>query len=137
MGIEAQIESERGQPLLLLSDPRGYVNWLLSFAPLDGTICLRFIDPYGNTIFNGLQLPLLKRELESVAGQITESNLVAGKKDYLERATTWPARAIQEARERVDSLSVSDLEGHLVRLIALVAEAIERGAHHYVRFIGD
>jgi hypothetical protein len=33
--------------------------------------------------------------------------------------------------------SVGDLEGHLVRLIALVAEAIERGAHHYVRFIGD
>src|SRR5438874_70723 len=135
MGIEAQIESERGQSLQLLQDPRGYVNWLLSFASLEKTMCLQFIDPYGNTIFNVLQLPHLKRDLESVAGRITEVNLVVGKTDYLGRATLWPPAAVQEARERLESLTADDLHRHLAQLTALVTDAIERGSHHYVRFI--
>jgi hypothetical protein len=84
MDIEAQIESERGQPVLLLSDPRGYVNWLLSFAPLDGTMCLKFIDPYGNTIFNRSKLRIMPlchspmmspRPSLSQAGRATSSTL--------------------------------------------------------------
>jgi hypothetical protein len=32
-----------------------------------GTICLRFIDPYGDTTFNQLQLPVLVGEIEALA----------------------------------------------------------------------
>jgi hypothetical protein len=38
----------------------------LAASPLPHSACLRFIDPYGDTIFNSLQLPVLLEELEIV-----------------------------------------------------------------------
>jgi hypothetical protein len=137
MGIHAQIETERGERLNGLIDPRGLVNWLLSLANVEGTACLRFIDPYGDTLFNGLQLPLLRQELESIAAELTETKLIAGKKDYLERACGWPARAVEEAQGKMAALSVNDLLQHLDRLVTLVRSAVERGPHIYIRFLGD
>jgi hypothetical protein len=57
MGIDLRIETERGECVAELADPHNYINWLLSLAIVDSTLCLQFIDPYGDTVFNGLQLP--------------------------------------------------------------------------------
>jgi len=38
---------------------------VLDLAPLD-SVCLRFIDPYGDTVFNQLQIPVLIEELEEL-----------------------------------------------------------------------
>ena len=34
---------------------------------LPKTLCLRFVDPYGNTVFNQLQIPDLIRELQQLS----------------------------------------------------------------------
>lgn len=38
---------------------------VLDLAPPD-SVCVRFIDPYGETVFNQLQLPVLIEELEAI-----------------------------------------------------------------------
>lgn len=37
---------------------------LLAAASLRESVCLRFIDRYGDTVFNSLQMPVLLEELE-------------------------------------------------------------------------
>jgi len=76
--------------------------WLLSLARLDSTFCLRFIDPYGNTIFHRLQIPILQTELSTLSAWMTESNLQQSKRAYREKAQAWPTQAFEEARSAVD-----------------------------------
>lgn len=45
---------------------------MLSCSDLERTACLRFIDPYGNTLFNGLQMSVLAEELAALASTLTE-----------------------------------------------------------------
>jgi hypothetical protein len=52
-------------------DPR-----IIERAPPAST-CLRFIDPYGDTIFNQLQLPLLVSELAEMRAAAGEADLQA------------------------------------------------------------
>jgi hypothetical protein len=137
MGINARIETERGESPRELVDPRGFVGWLLSLAKHDGTMCLQFVDPYGDTVFNGLQLPMLRRELKAIGASLTEADLEVGKRDYMMRASSWPTAAVREASQRLAALEVGDLRGHLASLLDLVDEAIRLGPHHYVRFVGD
>jgi hypothetical protein len=46
-----------------IGDPKRLFAQLLSHVDLSGTICLQFIDPYGETTFNSLQIPILIKEL--------------------------------------------------------------------------
>lgn len=67
MGITIQLEDERGnrEGELLLD------TFLFhAIPPTTDTsyVCLRFIDPYGDTIFNRLQIPVLIKELNRIAG---------------------------------------------------------------------
>lgn len=39
-------------------------------AGVNGTECLRFIDPYGDTTFNQLQLPVLLSEVQLVGAKL-------------------------------------------------------------------
>src|SRR5438552_15007948 len=137
MGIKVRIETESARCVQQLVDPQGYLSWLLSFAPRETTACLRFIDPYGNAMFNGLQLPVLRAELEQLSGHVTPANLEFAKTNYLQQTSAWPQRAVHGAKEDVDRLSLDVLEEHLQLLMALVDAAIELGPHHYVRFVGD
>ena len=137
VGIDARIETERGTCLDELGDPRNRVNWLLSLAILDSTLCLRFIDPYGDTLFNGLQIPTLLSECAALAARLTEPNLLESKRVYLERAATWPKAAFLEAQEATEALTLAELRHHLDALLHLFSDAVDKGAHHSVRFIGD
>src|SRR5215208_3875004 len=40
-----------------------------------GTCCLRFIDPYGDALFNQAQLPVLLAELRALGGRLREPGL--------------------------------------------------------------
>lgn len=124
MSINAKLETRHEECLIELSDPRGHVNWLLSLANLEITVCLKFIDPYGDTVFNTLQQPVLLLELEAVAAMVTETNLRAAKTQYLDQAGDWPSQAQEDARRDVESRSVDDLQGHLESLLGLVREAL-------------
>ena len=135
MGIDTKIETEREECVAELPDPRNLVNWLLSLAILDSTFCLQFVDPYGDTVFNSRQIPVLQSELSALTSRLTETNLLQSKQDYLERAAAWPERAIQEAHEYLETLSLGELQHHLEGLLSLLADV--KIPHHYVRFVGD
>lgn len=61
-----------------LDDP-GFLSELLpSGEGLPTTTCLRFIDPYGHTVFNQLQLDQLLSELESLRPGITDLRVRRG-----------------------------------------------------------
>jgi hypothetical protein len=62
--IGLQREDERGCALAHF-DEAGIPVQVLDLAPRDST-CVRFIDPYGDTVFNQLQLPVLISELEQM-----------------------------------------------------------------------
>jgi hypothetical protein len=42
-------------------------------SPWSETSCLRFIDPYGDTVFNQRQIPVLVHELESSVVAVTDA----------------------------------------------------------------
>jgi hypothetical protein len=68
MGIDAQLEDESGVKIQLCGDPKSYFARLLAGRDLSSTICLRFIDPYGDTVFNRAQSTVLLEELQSLRG---------------------------------------------------------------------
>ena len=64
MPLSIRWEDEEGEVLEeLLPDRGASLNAVVAAAPSD-SLCLRFIDPYGDTVFNRVQLPDLIRELE-------------------------------------------------------------------------
>jgi hypothetical protein len=74
MGIDVQIEPHTRSEGVV-SDARGDFAKALTSTPLQQTTCLRFIDPYGDTLFNGLQLPVLLDELEALASSSMDEQI--------------------------------------------------------------
>lgn len=93
MGIDAKIESPYSPDGRTLLDPQGYLALALSMAQLQDTKCLVFVDPYGHTIFNQLQLPILINDLEAVLAEISSRRLRSHKRALAERARSakWAA----------------------------------------------
>jgi hypothetical protein len=137
MGVGARLENRCGDVLAEVRDAQGYVNWLLSFVDESQTACLRFIDPYGDTVFNSAQMRELAKELKALRSRITDKALRLAKDSYLQSTTGWPAKARADATRYTESLSTEDLTRHLSQLIALLDVAHRKGPHHYVRFVGD
>ena len=63
MGIDARWEDEQGDAIEAILEPQSHLTRFVNSAELTKTVCLRFLDPYGDTTFNQLQLPLLVAEL--------------------------------------------------------------------------
>ena len=82
MGIDACIETESGAQIDQLLDPENLFSLLLSACDYESSLCLRFIDPYGDTTFNWLQMPFLITAIKS-AVEKTSDNLTKnhGEKD--------------------------------------------------------
>jgi hypothetical protein len=72
MGIDAQTQDERGVVIGKLLDPQSLTQILIS-DEANRTTCLRFIDPYGDTLFNQLQIPVLISELEKMIAVCTNA----------------------------------------------------------------
>lgn len=93
MGIELRIESEDGREITVLLDPQGLVQRLLPSLQDAAYPCLRFVDPYGDTIFNHLQVPHLLEDLRRAVGET---------RDHAARLHGEAAiRLVQEAEGRV------------------------------------
>ena len=71
-------ETESGQ-ILAEFDPEGLDFRIVKAAP-DRSVCLRFIDPYGDLVINQIQLPVLIKELYEVREQAAEEEL----RDHIE-----------------------------------------------------
>ena len=72
MGIDAHIAPKGRKPQGEVFDSKGLFVSALQNGSLDDTACLRFIDPYGETVFNGLQMPVLLDELQTLAARLTD-----------------------------------------------------------------
>ncbi len=69
MGIDVRLETENAEPIgEAVYDPSGHLPSALAEAK--GSL-LDFIDPYGNTVFNQLQLPTVVRELEAALKKVS------------------------------------------------------------------
>jgi hypothetical protein len=64
MGIDVRVETESGEVQDEVLDDQNLTEKLLPDRD-DGTSpCLRFVDPFGDTLFNQIQIPLVVAELE-------------------------------------------------------------------------
>jgi hypothetical protein len=69
MGIDVRWEDERGEQLAELLDKNCLVEQFLPNSRAKDFPCLRFVDPYGDTVFNCLQIPQVVIELELLLKQ--------------------------------------------------------------------
>lgn len=60
------LESELGELIESIDDSHSLLLRLILESNIANTCCLRFIDPYGNTIFNRRQMEPLLVELENL-----------------------------------------------------------------------
>ena len=67
MGIEVATVTEDHAVIRQVGDPTGLLTSLAMnrWAGLDDTVCLRFIDPWGDAVFNQAQIPELLQELRA------------------------------------------------------------------------
>lgn len=65
MGVNVYWQSEGGDVLQQLFDPKMLLSGHVRATQWSESRCLRFIDPYGDAVFNHLQVPVLVEELEA------------------------------------------------------------------------
>jgi hypothetical protein len=75
-------QDENGVELGSFVEP-GYDTRLIQPSWTEGTSCLRFVDPYGDTTFNQLQIPVLIAELKEVAAR-ADGDLAASVRRLIE-----------------------------------------------------
>jgi hypothetical protein len=68
MGLTINLETERGAILSTVGDPKNTLHRLLRATPPHASSCLGFIDWYGNTIFNYLQMDPFLIEWQALRG---------------------------------------------------------------------
>lgn len=88
MAIDVQLESETGECLESLQDPSNLVARLLPRLDDAQSICLRFVDPYGDTVFNNLQMATLIIELENAIENASDERVAAHGKAILRMLNT-------------------------------------------------
>ena len=72
MGIDVRLETEAGDEIETLLDFDDSLQKILLEGDPTSSATLRFIDPYGNTSFNRLQMPCLIAELESARARLRD-----------------------------------------------------------------
>ena len=64
MGIDVRVETESGEVQDEVLDDQNLTEKLLPDREDNASPCLRFVDPFGDTLFNQIQIPLVIKELE-------------------------------------------------------------------------
>ena len=72
MGIDVRLETEAGDEIETLLDFDDSLQKILLECDPTASVTLRFIDSYGNTGFNRLQMPRLIAELESARERLRD-----------------------------------------------------------------
>lgn len=93
MGIDVAWVNERHEAKQEVFDPRQCLSALANSAwPRSDTVCLRFIDAYGDTVFNQAQIPVLLDELRNAERQQTDAEI----KSHLGKVSRLVERAVGE-----------------------------------------
>ena len=77
MGIDSQLHDESGNILESVLDSNNLMSALVENAPSGGLICLPYIDPYGDTTFNRLQVTVFIAELREAISRQSNSAIAA------------------------------------------------------------
>jgi len=72
MGIDVRLEDEDGNEEKVILDPNFKIEKLLPELKDTSSCCLRFVDPYGDTMFNSLQMPTFISELENAIDKVVD-----------------------------------------------------------------
>ena len=118
MSINVAWQDENGNHISEWWDKNGLVSLLIDTAGTDDTTCLRFIDPYGDTIFNQIQIPVLLTELSDIVPTLTEENYL----QFIGGSSTKP--------------NLKNIQSNLENLISFI-EMLVGKPHTYIKFIGD
>lgn len=143
MGINCRIETEQGQLLREVLDPSNCLPRFLAMADVSATNCLRFIDPYGNTVFNVLQMPVLETEIEAALEHVSPERLRAQRQRLLDAAVRdgWDESVVVGLAADVSSglsgQEVAEVRLHVRLVLDALREARNAAPHTYVRFVGD
>jgi hypothetical protein len=138
MSIDLYMEDEEGTSQGEVLDPEDLTGRIVALAGHQGTVCLRFIDPYGNTVFNQFQIPTLMRELEAAREYVTDERVATLGQSELEsaREAKWTPTLIHAIEARNQRVRAEDISAHLEQLLGLARSARGR-AHTYLKFYGD
>ena len=77
MGIDVQVESERGEVETEVLDPDEFTERLLPGLHSEQSHCLRWVDEYGNTLFNQYKMPFFWREIAEAVSSAVEPKVRA------------------------------------------------------------
>ena len=107
-------------------------DFILATGDFSNTACLRFIDPYGDTVFNRRQAPVLIEELQAAAALVADISVTQQHQTYL------VSQGINPGGPHPDdpSPSSADVRECTAAIIDL-ARRCEREVHTYLMFIGD
>lgn len=98
MGVDVNRQHEDGVVIESVNDLHEHLAKVLCAADLEKTACLRFVDPYGDTKFNQLQIPVLLRELEALAS----GGLEPAQREHLLRVVEVVRRALEQVHVYVE-----------------------------------
>ena len=70
MGIDVRLEDEDGNEEKSVLDPGFDLEKLLPSIEDETSYCLRFIDPYGDTVFNNLEKSITSRTVRPLGSAI-------------------------------------------------------------------
>src|SRR3546814_3871568 len=77
MGIDVHWRDERGETLAIVEDAGMLLSRLSNFfSGQSASVCLRFIDPFGDTCFNQHQIPVLLSELRQALASVSDTQTV-------------------------------------------------------------
>jgi hypothetical protein len=144
MGVDALVEDEDRLTIERLSDPTSCIERFLMMTDANSTSLLQYIDLYGDTTFNQLQIPDLRSEVETALSTLSIHRLSESREATLSEAIrlNWDAAVIAKLRDNLgteESLAreADDVRVHITRLLELLDRSISEGPHTYVRFVGD
>jgi hypothetical protein len=91
MGIDVAMVNESREPEQQVFDSRGFLGTLAMnlWAGMSSSVCLRFVDPWGDTVFNQAQIPVLLTELKQCQQNQTDQEI----KDHLEKVIRLVSQA--------------------------------------------
>jgi len=67
MGLSVVVQTEASKVLKRLDDPKNVLHRVLPHSDDTTFTCLRFVDWYGDTVFNSLQMQAIEEELDRLA----------------------------------------------------------------------
>lgn len=79
MGIDVAVVDENHEKERVVQDPQQLLTALATGAwqSMEGSVCLRFVDPWGDTVFNQAQVPVLLAELERYVAEEHDREVAA------------------------------------------------------------